>query len=269
MKTFNGGAAANVALVGAKLGLKTSLVSAVGGDFKKSNYYEIMESLDVDTDSLIIVPGETSPTAFVLTDENDDQISYFYWGAAKEFASSKVPTQAISNAEAVHLATGDPHFNWKCSEEAKRQELLVSFDPGQDLGMYDTDKLRDVITNTTILFGNHYEIERILESLEVDLDGLREIGPKIIVKTCGANGSEIYSNNDKIKVDAIVREAVDPTGAGDSYRAGFLSRFLNGESLEQSAKFASSVSSFIVEEQGCQTNMPTFDDAFDRMSEFY
>lgn len=119
MKTFNGGAAANVALVGAKLGLKTSLVSAVGGDFKKSNYYEIMESLDVNTDSLIIVPGETSPTAFVLTDENDDQISYFYWGAAKEFASSKVPTQAISNAEAVHLATGDPHFNWKCSEEAK------------------------------------------------------------------------------------------------------------------------------------------------------
>ena len=67
MKTFNGGAAANVALVGAKLGLKTSLVSAVGGDFKKSNYYEIMESLDVNTDSLIIVPGETSPTAFVLT----------------------------------------------------------------------------------------------------------------------------------------------------------------------------------------------------------
>lgn len=103
----------------------------------------------------------------------------------------------------------------------------------------------------------------------MDLDGLREIGPKIIVKTCGANGSEIYSNNEKIKIDAIVREAVDPTGAGDSYRAGFLSRFLNGESLEQSAKFASSVSSFIVEEQGCQTNMPTFDDAFDRMSEFY
>ena len=269
MKTFNGGAAANVALVGAKLGLKTSLVSAVGGDFKKSNYYEVMESLDVNTDSLIIVPGETSPTAFVLTDENDNQISYFYWGAAKEFTSSKVPAKAISNAQSVHLATGDPHFNWKCSVEAKNQDLLVSFDPGQDLGMYDTDKLKDVIANTTILFGNHYEIGRILESLEVDLDGLRELGPKIIVKTCGSNGSEIYSNTDKIKVDAIVSEAIDPTGAGDSYRAGFLSRFLNGESLEESAKFASSVSSFIVEEQGCQTNMPTFEDTFERMNEFY
>ena len=110
--------------------------------------------------------------------------------------------------------------------------------------MYDTDKLRDVITNTTILFGNHHEIRRILESLEVDLDGLREIGPKIIVKTCGANGSEIYSNNEKIKIDAIVRE-VRSYWSRRFYRAGFLSRFLNGESLEQSAKFASSVSSLL------------------------
>ena len=190
-------------------------------------------------------------------------------GAAREFAESKAPTAAIKNAEAVHLATGDPNFNWKCSEEAKNEDLLVSFDPGQDLGMYDTKKLKDVIENTTILFGNHHEIERILEALETDLDGLRQLGPKIVVKTCGANGSEIYSNEDKIKVDAITREAVDPTGAGDSYRAGFLSRFLNGESLEESAKFASSVSSFIVEQQGCQTNMPSFDDAFERMNGFY
>ena len=138
MKTFNGGAAANVACVGAKLGLKTSLVSAVGGDFKRTEYYEHMQNLGIDTESLIFVPGEETPTAFVLTNDDDDQISYFYWGAAKEFSESKVPTKAIKDAEAVHLATGDPEFNWKCSLEAKDQDMLVSFDPGQDLGMYDT-----------------------------------------------------------------------------------------------------------------------------------
>ena len=76
-------------------------------------------------------------------------------------------------------------------------------------------------------------------------------------------------SEDKIKIDAIDVNVVDPTGAGDSYRAGFLSRFLNGESLEESAKFASAVSSFIIEHQGCQTNIPSFDDAFERMNEFY
>ena len=48
MKTFNGGAAANVACVGANLGLKTALVSAVGGDFKKTEYFEHMEDLGVE-----------------------------------------------------------------------------------------------------------------------------------------------------------------------------------------------------------------------------
>ena len=70
-------------------------------------------------------------------------------------------------------------------------------------------------------------------------------------------------------MDAVLREAIDPTGAGDSYRAGFLTRFLNGESIEESAKFASAVSSFIVEAQGCQTKAPTFDEAYERMNEFY
>lgn len=269
MKTFNGGAAANVAVIGATLGLNTALVSAVGGNFKNSEYYNKMEDLGINTESLIIVPGESTPTAFVLTNDNDDQISYFYWGAAKEFAESKVPKKAIENAEAIHLATGDPDFNWKCSKEAKENDLLISFDPGQDLGMYSTEKLKDVLENTSILFGNHYEIERICDSLEVDIQGLRELGPEIIVKTCGAKGSEIYSNDEKLVIDAIETTAADPTGAGDSYRAGFLTRFLNGESILESAKFASSVSSFIVEEQGCQTKAPSFDDAYDRMSGFY
>ncbi|MEE3444001.1 MAG: carbohydrate kinase family protein, partial [Methanobrevibacter sp.] len=39
--------------------------------------------------------------------------------------------------------------------------------------------------------------------------------------------------------------------------------------LEEAARFASSVSSFVVEKQGCQTNMPTYDDAYERMVEFY
>ena len=269
MKTFDGGAAANVAVVGATLGLPTALVSAVGGDFKNSEYYRKLDDLKVNTDSMIVVPGETLPTAFVLTDSEDNQISYFYWGAAKEFKNSKVPTKAIENTEAIHLATGDPDFNWKCSVEAKNSDVFVSFDPGQDLGMYSPERLKEVISNTTILFSNHYELERICNSLEVDINGLKEIGPRIIVQTCGAKGSKIYSESEKIEIDAIPVNAIDPTGAGDSYRAGFLSRFLNGESLEESAKFASTVSSFIIEEQGCQTKVPNFDETYERMTEFY
>lgn len=269
MKTFYGGAAANVAMVGATIGLKTSLVSAVGGKFLDSDYHMKMKELNVNTDFMIVDEDEDTPTAFVVTDKNHDQIFYFYWGAGKNFNHSTLPKIAIENVEAVHLATGSPEFNCNCSIIAKKEDKIISFDPGQDLHMYNDEKLEEVVKNCTILFGNHHEIERILNSLATDINGLKDLGPEIVVKTCGKDGSVVYSNNGKIKIDSIYRPAIDPTGAGDSYRAGFLCSYLNGNSLESCAKFASSVSSFIVEKKGCQTNIPSYKKVEDRMNNFY
>lgn len=269
MKHLHGGAAANVSIVASKMGLKTSLISAVGGEFKTSQYYNEFKKNDIDIDSMIVIEEESTPTAFVLTDKNNDQTSYFYWGAGKYFKDAKIPEKTIENNKMIHLATGDPDFNWKCSIESKKQEKLVSFDPGQDLCMYSDKILKDVIENTSILFGNHHEIKRITEILNKDINELIELGPQIIVKSCGEQGSIIYTKDNKIEVDAILKPSIDPTGAGDSYRASFLTRYINGYELEECAKFASSVSSFIVEKLGCQTNIPSFDMAIERMEDFY
>ncbi len=269
MKHLHGGAAANVSVVASKMGLKTSLISAVGGEFKNSPYYNEFKKNDIDIDSMIVIEEESTPTAFVLTDKNNDQTSYFYWGAGKYFKDAEIPEKAIEDNKMIHLATGDPDFNWKCSIESKKQDKLVSFDPGQDLCMYSDKILKDVIENTSILFGNHHEIERITKILNKDINELIELGPEIIVKSCGEQGSIIYTNDNKIEVDAILKPSIDPTGAGDSYRASFLTRYINGYELEECARFASSVSSFVVEKLGCQTNIPSFDEAIARMEDFY
>ncbi|AUB57899.1 MULTISPECIES: carbohydrate kinase family protein [Methanobacterium] len=264
MRTFQGGAAANVAVVASSLGLESSLVSAVGGDFLGSEYQNHLENLNINIEDMIIVDEDKTPTAFVLTDSNHDQIFYFYWGAATRFKEAPVPADAISNVQAVHLATGDPTFNSKCGEFARKEGKIISFDPGQDLHMYSSPDLLNVLKICDILFGNHHEIGRILESINMDIDQLREYGPSIVVETRGRNGSVIYAD-EKINIDAVERYPTDPTGAGDSYRAGFLKSYLEGESLEYCGKLASAVSSFIVEAEGCQTNVPTPDMAIGRM----
>ena len=268
MKNFHGGAAANVAVVGSKLGLRTSLVSAVGGDFPESEYRRFLDSMDVETGSMITVPGERTPTAFVMTDSHHNQISYFYWGAAMYFRESKVPEGAIRAARAVHLATGDPSFNCRCGALARSLGKVISFDPGQDLHMYSRDQLEDAVRTCNILFGNHHEIDRITGKLSMKVDELREIGPEIIVKTYGKRGSRIYAD-ETIKVDAIPRDAVDPTGAGDSYRAGFMRAYLSGADLETCGRFASAVASFIVEAEGTQTNIPDYDAVLRRFTEHW
>jgi ribokinase len=268
LKNLYGGAAANVAVVGANIGLKTSLISAVGGEFIGSPYQKQMLNLNINIEDMIIVDDENTPTAFVLTDKNDDQISYFYWGAGREFENNEVSKEAVKKVKAVHLATGDPNFNYRASSVAKSLDKLISFDPGQDLHTYTNNKLKELIKNCSILFGNHFEIAKILERLNLDIQELRSLGPEIVIKTKGKEGSVIYSDK-KIKIDSIYRPAIDPTGAGDSYRAGFLKYYLNGESLGECAKFASAVSSFIIEKEGCQTNIPTFQEALNRMEDFY
>ena len=265
MKTFYGGAAANVATVASKLGLKTYLVSAVGGDYLDSSYEQQMEDMDIDTSHRILIQEDKTPTAFVFTNKEHDQISYFYWGAATHFKESKPPINAIGDVKAAHLATGDPNFNWKCGKAAHQEGKLISFDPGQDLHMYSTKELKGVLEICDILFGNHHEIDRILNTLNLDIQELRDFGPSIVVKTQGKNGSVIYGP-EEIQVDALLRESHDPTGAGDSYRAGFLKAYLEGKSLEECGKFASAVASFIVEAEGCQTNIPTLEMVETRMA---
>jgi sugar/nucleoside kinase (ribokinase family) len=266
MRTFHGGAAANVAVVASSLGLKSSLVSAVGGDFHGSDYQKRLENNNINILDMIVVEDDKTPTAFVLTDRNHDQIFYFYWGAAAKFKESEVPYDAIKNTRSVHLATGDPSFNLKCGRFAREEGKTISFDPGQDLHMYSSQDLFEVLKVSDILFGNHHEIERILNNLKMDVDELRRFGPSIVVETRGINGSVIYSD-ETIKVNALKRDPVDPTGAGDSYRAGFLKSYLEGESLLYCGKLASAVSSFVVEAEGCQTNVPNLKMVHERMNE--
>ncbi len=264
MQTLFGGAAANVAVVASNLGLKSSLVSAVGNDFPGSKYNKQLLELGIDTEDMIYLENEKTPTAFVLTDSSDDQISYFYWGAAACFKTTDPPYKAIEKAGAVHLATGDPGFNRRSGNVAHEAGKLISFDPGQDLHMYSKEELKSVLKICDILFGNHHEIKRILESIKMNPTELRNFGPEIVVTTYGKDGSTIITDKE-IKIDAIVRDPVDPTGAGDSYRAGFLTAYLQGKDLEYCGKFASSVSSFIVEAEGCQTNVPNITMVKERM----
>ncbi len=268
MQTLYGGAAANVAVVASNLGLKSSLVSAVGNDFIGSDYHEKLDNLNIDTENMIVIKDEKTPTAFVLTDLNNDQISYFYWGAAAEFKNSDPPYKAIEKARAVHLATGDPGYNRRSGEVAHDAGKLISFDPGQDLHMYSKKELESVIKICDILFGNHHEIKRIQKSLNMSIDDLRDFGPDIVVTTHGKDGSSICTDNE-IRIDAISTTTVDPTGAGDSYRAGFLNAYLKGKDLETCGKFASSVASFVVEAEGCQTNVPNDGMVRERMKDMW
>jgi nucleoside kinase len=247
---YPGGGAANIAVAIAKLGGKSQLISPVGTDFASSGYEKLLKDAQVDLSRLHRLEDRKISKAFIFTDREDNQTTYFYWGA-----SSKFKELAPEPADFVHLATADSVYNAKIAQIAG----FVSFDPGQDLVTYSKENLELILAHTDILFANRHEIRRVSEMTGKSFLELKAL-IDIIVVTYDAEGSRIYTGKEEFTIPVIPVRAVDPTGAGDAYRAGFLLALARGCSLSTCGKVGSTVASFAVESRGCQTGLPTWEE---------
>ncbi len=263
-RKYYGGAAANTAVGIKKLGVDSELLSCVGYDFKNSGYERYLKNLKINISKLYYSDEEETPKAWIFTDKNNNQITFFLWGAAKHYKEIDPPK---FNTEIVHIATGDPDFNLRCAKKAYGNNL-ISFDPGQDLPLYSKENLLEIIEHTNFLFMNKYEFEKASKLLNFDIENYLE-RVDILIVTKGSKGSVIYTKDKKIEIPCIKAEKViDPTGAGDSYRAGFLSAYIKGYDLEKCGLIASATASFVVEAKGCQTNLPTWDMVIERLKKY-
>ncbi|HEY3362869.1 MAG TPA: carbohydrate kinase family protein [Methanosarcina sp.] len=247
---YPGGGAANIAVAIAKLGGKSQLISSVGTDFASSGYEKLLTEVNVDLSRLYKIEDLKISKAFIFTDREENQTTYFYWGS-----SSKFKELAPEPVDFVHLATADSVYNAKLAQIAG----FVSFDPGQDLVTYSKENLELILTHTDILFANRHEIRRVSEMTGKSFSELKAM-IDIIVVTYDSKGSRIYTDKEEFVIPVISVKAVDPTGAGDAYRAGFLLAFTRGYSLPTCGKIGSTVSSFAVHMRGGQTGLPTWDE---------
>ncbi len=245
-QVFFGGGAANIAAGIARLGTAVTLVSAVGSDFFGSNYERWLESLGVGLELYRIDNAHTA-TAFMFTDREGDQITFFEWGASTHFAEAEPRSFPF-----VHMATADPEFNVRVAERAE----FSSFDPGQDLYRYDARQLRAILARVSILFANQHEVEGMCGKLQMSRSELADSVP-MAVFTKGAGGSSLLiRGKPEQQVPALPVTMQDPTGAGDAFRAGFLAAHDRGLDPLICARVGTVAASFVVEAPGCQTHLP-------------
>jgi ribokinase len=77
--------------------------------------------------------------------------------------------------------------------------------------------------------------------------------------TMSGDGSTLYTGGNEQFIPVVPVMLSDPTGAGDSYRAGFLSAFVRGYDPLTCCKVGTVTASYIVEHVGCQTHLPDWD----------
>ena len=129
-------------------------------------------------------------------------------------------------------------------------KIPYMFDPGFILTQVNDRDLEFGVSRCSYLIGNEYEINLIKKRIK-KWRGLFK--NKSIITTLGDKGSVIESKGLVYKIkSAKPKKVVDPTGAGDAYRAGFLAGLEKGFDIKTCGQMGSVASSYAVEEYGTQ-----------------
>jgi ribokinase len=253
-----GGTAGNVAMALARLGARPRLVSSVGPDFAGSSVEAALRRAGVDLSGLVHARSPTA-RAYVFFDAAGRQVTFFHPGASRELGEAAV-------------GPGRTHF---CAGEISRYPDLmrraewVSFDPGQEIFHRDLAEIVACLPEVDLLFLNRHERDRLEKDAGHDLARIFAAGVEAVVESRGAEGTLVHTPAGRYAAPGVPATAIDPTGAGDAHRAGFLLALERGADFGHAARFANVVGAFVVEVVGAQAGQPSLEDALARHEKAY
>jgi adenosine kinase len=228
-------------------------VGAAGEDF--TDYRSWLERHGVDCHSVHISDSKHTARFVCTTDSAMAQFASFYPGAMSE--SRLIELQPIVDRvgapDFVLIAADDPDGMLRHTRECRSRGYRFIADPSQQLAFSDSDLIRDLIDGATYLFSNEYESHMIESKTGWSPEEILErVGTQ--VTTLGADGVRIVARDaETIEVKAAPGvTAVEPTGVGDGFRAGFLAGLQWGFDHERSAQVGCVLAAYVVETVGTQ-----------------
>ena len=256
-----GGTAGNIAYTLALLGERPLILATAGNDFDK--YEDWLRQHDLPLDGIRLIPEELTAGAYITTDLADNQITGFNPGAMKYPSLYEVDHAQKPDRLAI-VAPGNVEDMVNYSLSYKEHNIAYIFDPGQQITSLSAEQLTDLVSGSRLLIANDYELELIVQKTGLSRDKLLKRTGAIIV-TFGENGSLIITARGETKIGvAKPSKVLDPTGAGDAYRAGLLKGLVLGRELADAARMGATSASYAVECQGTQEHSFTQEDFWAR-----
>jgi sugar/nucleoside kinase (ribokinase family) len=236
-----GSSGAIVACGAARLGMRTAYMGVVGDDASGQFMLGELSRRGVDIDSCVVEPGQRTGLTVVLS-EGADRAILTAPGAMASLTAADVSDELLGTAEHLHVSSPNLQSALRNTlaelfDRAHRAGTSTSLDPGWDPGGAWSGGLGDALDAVDVFFPNAAEACRFagLEDPAAALDALAERVETVVVKL-GAEGAIARRGGETASAEAPSLAAVDTTGAGDSFAAGFLCGLRRGESLEHAVR---------------------------------
>lgn len=257
-----GGCSGNIAYTLALLGERPRILATAGNDFGEYKGWLVEQGVDVS--SIVEVDDEVTASCFITTDMADNQITGFYVGAMERARElSLAAAAARDNGGGTRMAVvapDDPEAMLRHCGEAREAGLPFVFDPSFQVIALEGEPLAEAARGARAVIVNDYEYAVFQEKTGLDDAGLLELADMWVV-TYGEEGSEVLlPGGETVKIPAAeATEVVDPTGAGDAYRGGFVAGLLRGAGLPVCGRMGSVAAVYAVECYGTQSHGYTRD----------
>ncbi len=245
-----GSSSAITACGAARLGLRVAMVGVVGDDDFGRFMVDALRERGLDVSAIRVALDAPTGASVILSDGVDRAILTAR-GTIGAVTAGDVPPRLLGRARHLHIGSwflqdglrDDAAGLLAAAHEAG---LTTSLDPNWDPTDGWDAGLRDLLPGLDLVFPNEVEVTRIAGEERVDeaavalarlgrpsggaSTGADRPGPMVVVK-CGADGALAATAEGVVgRVGAYPVTAIDTTGAGDTFDAGFLSAWLDGAS---------------------------------------
>lgn len=254
-KTVPGGKGANQAVAAARLGAEVKMVGRVGDDHFAQQILNNFNNNGVSIDYVEPVTHMETGTAHIVLAEGDNSI------VVVKAANNEVTPQyidqsrnAFDGADLVMIQLEIPeetvvHVSRVCRE--LDIPLLLNPAPARPLEA-------EVIENAAYITPNEHEAKLLFSNMSIS-EALRRYPNKLFI-TEGSQGVRYFDGEQEVLVPSYKVEAVDTTGAGDTFNAAFAVALAEGRPIYESVRFANRAASLSVTKFGAQGGMPMRDE---------
>ena len=226
MRRVPGGCGPNIAYGLALLGERPALLATAGQD--ASDYRDRLAQEGVDVSGMRIEPDLFTASFFVSTDQDQNQVASFYTGAMARARELPLSTLDPADIAFVVISPNDPPAMAAYAADCRRLSIPFLYDPSQQVTRLSGEEMTEGFRGAAILIVNDYESGILAQKTGLTVAQMEERVPVLII-THGPDGSTIHAGDGRgarvrheIPAAKVEREALDPTGVGDLYRAGLL-----------------------------------------------
>lgn len=257
-----GGSAANTIVGLARLGRKVGFVGKIADDHEGKLQIDNFAAEGVNVDGIIHSKKGKSGVCLGFVDKRGQRALYINPGENDTLESREINLEYVAQTSFLHMSSfvGERPFRaQKKLAGMLPRSIKLSFDPGALYAQKGLAAIDPLIRSSYVFMPNSLELEQLTgekdyrQGAEVILD----MGVKIVVVKLGGKGCYVTDGQEQFHVDAFPVNAVDTTGAGDAFNAGFLYGLLNNKNnLYECGRLGNFVAARSVTAMGARAGLP-------------